>query len=200
MNKSAFDQQLRRKLKRLPREDVEKYVEYYNEMIDDRIEEGRSEEEAVEAIGPVDRIVSEILTEVPMARLIRERVTPRRALTAVEIVLLILGAPVWLPLLIAAAAVVLALYVVLLAVALSFYAAVLALAGAAVLSAVSLIPAFVSGGAATGLLLLGGVLVCAGGGILLFFVSNCIARAMVISARKIWLGLKLCFLGRERHA
>ena len=48
MNKVEFLEQLRRGLNGLPQEEIEERVTFYSEMIDDRIEEGFSEEEAVE--------------------------------------------------------------------------------------------------------------------------------------------------------
>ena len=47
MNKFDFLTHLRTKLWSIPKEDAERSVEFYSEMIDDRMEEGLSEEEAV---------------------------------------------------------------------------------------------------------------------------------------------------------
>ena len=68
-----------------------------NAMIDDRMEEGLAEEEAVSSFGTPEEIADQILSEIPLSRLVRERVKPKRALKAWEIVLLVLGSPVWLP-------------------------------------------------------------------------------------------------------
>ena len=53
MTKIEFILSLSRALQGLPQSDVTERLEFYNEMIDDRIEDGLSEEEAVAAIGSV---------------------------------------------------------------------------------------------------------------------------------------------------
>ena len=49
-------------------------------MIDDRIEDGLSEEEAVGEIGPVDSVVSQIIADTPLPKLVKERVRSNRSL------------------------------------------------------------------------------------------------------------------------
>ena len=51
MNKSEFLGALRKGLHGLPQDDIEERLAFYGEMIDDRTEEGLSEEEAVSAVG-----------------------------------------------------------------------------------------------------------------------------------------------------
>lgn len=55
MTKQEFLLRIRNGLAALPKEDIEKSVEYYREMIDDRMEDGLSEEEAVAAIGSPEK-------------------------------------------------------------------------------------------------------------------------------------------------
>ena len=98
MNKEAFLLALYDALRGLPVEDKERSIAYYREMIDERVEDGMSEEEAVAALGPMDEIVREIVEAVPLSAIVRDRVTPRRGLRAWEIALLVLGSPLWLPL------------------------------------------------------------------------------------------------------
>ena len=119
MCKQEFLAQLRQGLSGLPQEDIEERLTFYSEMLDDRIEEGLSEEDAVAQIGTVEKIVSQIMSEIPLTKLVKEKVKPKRALRAWEIVLLILGSPIWLSLLIAAAAVVLSVYAAIWSVMLS---------------------------------------------------------------------------------
>ena len=94
MNKQEFLQRLRSGLTGLPQEDIEDRVSFYDELIDDKMEEGVSEEEAVRQIGPVDDVISQIISDTPLTKLVREKVKPKRSLQAWEIVLLILGAPI----------------------------------------------------------------------------------------------------------
>ena len=51
MNKQEFLSGLRKGLCGLPQDDIEERLSFYGEMIDGRIEEGLSEEEAVSEIG-----------------------------------------------------------------------------------------------------------------------------------------------------
>ena len=65
MNKAEFLNELRTKLNGLPQNDIKERVSFYTEMIDDRVEDGMSEEEAIEQIGPVDKVVETIVSEIP---------------------------------------------------------------------------------------------------------------------------------------
>ena len=58
MNKQEFVERLRKGLSGLPQDDIEERLTFYSEMIDDRMEEGLSEEEAVGEIGSVDDAVT----------------------------------------------------------------------------------------------------------------------------------------------
>ena len=145
MDKLDFLYALQQKLAGLPEEDVSRSLDYYAEMIDDRMEEGMTEQQAVADLGDVDAIAQQILLEIPLAKLVRAKVKPRRALRAWEIVLLILGAPVWLPLVIAAVAVVISVYIVLWSVVISLYAADLAVACGAVAGVTGIVAYLIAG-------------------------------------------------------
>ena len=63
MNKSEFLNSLEEKLKELPKDEIRKTIDYYDEMIDDRIEDGMTEEEAVKSIGNSGDIALSILLD-----------------------------------------------------------------------------------------------------------------------------------------
>lgn len=63
MTKHEFDGLLREKIAQLPQKDIDSFSQYVGEMIDDRIEDGLSEEEAVADIGSIDDIVKAILSD-----------------------------------------------------------------------------------------------------------------------------------------
>ena len=128
MTKNEFLSELRRLIDQLPPQDVQKSLDFYAEIIDDRIESGMSEEEAVAAMAPFDEITEQILMDIPLPRLVKAKLRPSRALRVWEIVLLILGSPLWFPLLISAFAVVFSVYAVFWSVILSLYAVDLAFA------------------------------------------------------------------------
>ena len=63
MDKKTFLSALRTALVHLPPEAANNTVEYYSEIIDDYIESGTSEEDAVRAVGSIEQIVASISDE-----------------------------------------------------------------------------------------------------------------------------------------
>lgn len=193
MDKETFLARLREGLSGLPRSDAAECLAFYGELIDDRMEDGLSEAEAVAGIGPVEEIVAQTVAEIPISRLVKERVAAKRKRKAREIVPLALGAPV----LMAAVAVALSVYAALWAVAVSLWAADAALLGVA-LAAVVLGPVqFAQGRASSGLALLGAGLALAGLAILLFFGCKAAARGMLVLTQKTARWVKTLFLRKE---
>ena len=80
MNKKEFLDELRSKLRGLPKKDLENRINFYDEMISDRMDEGKSEEEAISEIGSVDEIVNQIASETSLVRLVKEKARPQRSL------------------------------------------------------------------------------------------------------------------------
>ena len=122
MSKQDFLTELRKGLSGLPRDEIEERLTFYSEMILYRMEEGLSEEDAISEIGSVDEIVTQAVTDIPLAKIAKERIKPKRHLKALEVVVLALGSPIWLALGISAVAVIFALYV-------SLWAVILAMCG-----------------------------------------------------------------------
>ena len=197
MDKQAFLTALRSGLSGLPQDDIEERLTFYGEMIDDRMEEGLSEEEAVEAIGEVSEIARQAVADTPLAKIAKERIRPKRRLKTWEIVLLALGSPIWLSLAIAAAAILFAVIVSLWSVILSLWAVFASLA----VSAVAAVPtgAFfaVGGHGAAGLAMLSAGLVCAGLTILLFFGCMGAMKGILRLTKKITLWTKDRFIKKE---
>ena len=200
MNKQEFLWRLMDGLSGLPMEDIDRSLDYYSEMIDDRMEDGLSEEEAVAALGPVGEICSQILAETPLSRLVKEAVRPKRKLRVWEIVLLVLGSPVWVPLIGAALIVVVTVYLSIWAVLLSLYAADLAGAVTGLAGVVTLFRMLSIGQIAEGILFLGGGMVCIGLAILLFFGFNQLTKGLVWVTKRCLLALKGCFVRKEAAA
>lgn len=185
MNKEQFLAAIRERLEGLPPGDLERTLEYYREMIEDRMEDGLTEEEAVQAIGPVDDIAAQILAETALPLLPIPAAEERRPSYGRKIgmaALLILGSPVWVPLLLAAGAIVLSLYIAAWSILLALYAVDLALAAGAVGGGMGAVVLLCTGHTVQALLFLGASLLCAGVSILLFFGSNQLVRWTV------WLG------------
>lgn len=192
MNKQAFLAALDKNLSGLPKEDREKSLSFYEEMINDRMEDGASEEEAVAAIGTVEEITAQVLADIPLTKLVKAKVRPSRALKVWEIVLLILGAPVWLPLLLIAVVMVLMVYVVMWAGIVTLYAGDLSLAVGGVACTIG---AFLyAGHVPTLLVVLGMGLVCMGLGIFCFFGLNQLTKYILVFSRKVLPWLKSLFI------
>lgn len=166
MNKTEFLQRLGEKLTALPENEIEKTQGFYSEMIDDRIEDGMSEDDAVAAIGDIDAIVKGSLLDLPLATLMKAKIKPKSGLKIWEIVLLVLGFPLWFPLLGAFFAIILAVYASVWAVIISLYAAVASLMIGGIAGTFSI---FFAQSLASGLFMLGCGLFFAGVGIFAFF-------------------------------
>ena len=197
MSKHEFLAQLEKGLYGLPQADIDERLGFYSEMIDDRMEEGLSEEEAVAGIGSVDEVIAGIVAEIPLSKLVKERIP--KQIDAGLIVLLVLGFPVWLPLLIAGFAVVFSLYVSLWAVLVALWAVAVAVAVCAPAGLVLSIIFFCLGESFMGLALLGGGIACAGLSILLFIGCAMISKWAGILAKKLVQWTKRAFIKKERN-
>ena len=192
MNKYEFLTNLRAKLWALPEEDKQRSVDYYAEMIDDRIEEGMNETDAVKDIcgkNAVDELDEAAWIEEVAAVILSEKETEqkqektqrqKRSLKRWEIALLILGSPLWLALLLTAGAVVLALaisafavivslaavvftlYVVMWVVILCLWVGALALALSSIAGILVFIPLLIKNLIPHGFLTVGSAVACAG--------------------------------------
>ena len=97
MNKEEFLKELRSHLRGLSQEDINERISFYSEMIDDRIDDGLTEEAAVADIGTVDEVIYELAQEVPLGKLVKEKIKPKRELKVWEIILICLLFPIWFP-------------------------------------------------------------------------------------------------------
>ena len=166
MTKQKFIFQLRKKLCGLPRADIEERINFYSEMIDDRIEEGFTEAEAVAKIAEANNL--SLATDIgrPYGK---EYTKPPRRFGAVGILLLVLGSPIWLSLGVAAFAVIISLYAVLWSLLVALFAVCISLAAVAVCGIVVGIWFALGENAPSGIALIGASAVCAGLAILCFF-------------------------------
>lgn len=120
MTKQEFLSELERALGKLPHTEVEQALAFYDEAVSDRMEDGLSEAEAVADLGPIDEIAAQIAAETPpIPRAIARANTGSRTL---NIVLLAVFSPIWLPIVLALAAAALAVYVAIWAVIAALWA------------------------------------------------------------------------------
>ena len=197
MTKQAFFTELKARLSGLPAAETNERFSFYDEMINDRIEDGLSEEEAVAQVGTPEEIANQILSEIPLSALVKEKVRPKRALRVWEIILLILGFPLWFPLLLSAFIIILAFYIVIWSLVISLFAIDLSLGFASIAALVMAIIYLFQGKISSAVLMLGASAICAGLTVLLFIGCIAAAKGMCVVTKKSILGIKSWFIRKE---
>ena len=165
MNKEQFLNTLREKLSSLSAEDLAERLAFYREAIDDRLEDGLTEDEAVAQLGSVDDITKRILGDVPTVVTVKEK----RRVNPLVIVLLIMGSPLWISLLLAAFSVVFSLYALVWSVVAMLWAVEVSVAAIAVGCLAGGVLLFARGNVAGGFVAIACMLFCAGVTILGFY-------------------------------
>ena len=199
MNKLTFLEELDHLLKSLSKVERHQNLDYYAEMIDDRMEDGLCEEEAVAALGNPADIAAQILGEVPPKKVRRYPVW--------AIILIVLGSPLWIALLLAAAAVVLSIVLAVSAVYLSVFLSLWAALATLYIADLALLLGFlaavgggifylVQGVSTPSLLFFGTGLACAGCTVLLFFLCNWLSRLLWQLTK--WSTLKIAGIFRRK--
>ncbi len=197
MLKQEFLARLQAGLNGLPQEDIEERLNFYSEMIDDAVEEGLSEEEAVAAVGPVDQVVAQIISETSLAKIAAERIKPKRHLKTWEIVLIAVGSPIWFSLLVAAVAVVFALYVSWWSVVASLWAVFVSCAACILGGAVAGVVQICCGNIPAGLVMMAAGAVCAGLSLFAFCGCKAATKGTLVLTKRIAVWAKNCFMKKE---
>lgn len=197
MKKSEFLEKLRLKLSVLPEQDVKECIYFYNEIIDDKIEEGLLEEQAVESVGSIEKIFLETVSDIPLTRLAKEKMKTNRRLKAWEITVIALGSPIWFSLVVALFAVIFALYISFWSIIISLWSVFVSFIacsfGGIILSVVL---AFTGNGFASLASISVGI-VLAGLSILCFFGCKVGTKGAVLLSKKILLSIKKIFVKKE---
>jgi len=177
MNKQAFLDALYHLLNALPKAERQQHIDYYDEMINDRMEDGVSEEVAVAALGSAADVAAQILGDIPPK--------PARRFPVWAVILIVLGSPLWLSLLVAAAAVALAIalsivavYIVLWSILAALYAVDLTLLLGFLAGITGAVFYLIQAVPTPGIWLLGAGLISAGCTVLLFFLCNYLAALL----------------------
>ena len=129
MKKEEFLIELEKRLQGLPKKDIEERLEFYSEMIDDRVEEGLTEDEAIKDIGGTDEAIRQITDDTPITTLVKEKFKPKKSVSGLTILLLILGFPLWLPLFLVLIVLTLVMFLLLWVLVIVSYSAEVALIG-----------------------------------------------------------------------
>lgn len=178
MKKHEFTYELTNALSGLGDDEIKKSLDYYCEMIDDAVENGEDEEAVIERLGSVQEIAQGIINEMPLGKLVKENVK-RHKWNAVEIVLIIIASPVWVPIAAAVLSVGFSLYLSLWSVVASLFitSAALFLGGFALAASSPFI--LVNGHGAKALLCLGIGLVLMGISVFLFYFSALVSKLII---------------------
>ena len=192
MNKLEFLEALSNALAGVSQKDIEESLNYFSEMIDDRIDEGMSEEDAAASLGTPENVAKQILMEMPLSKVVKAKVKPKGRLGAWAIVLLCLGSPIWVSLMIAAFAVIISVYAAIWSIVIGLYACT-GLAGVIYLP----FGIAVFGKVLPSVFIFGAGLICAGLTVLAFFGSNYTVKAVIWLGKKILRLIKRCFVGKE---
>lgn len=197
MNKEQFLFELRGRLAGLPLEDIEKSLDYYSEIVDDRIEEGMTEDQAVTAVGTPADAAAQILMEMPLPKVVKVTAKPKRKLSGAEIALLCITFPIWGSILISLIATVFSIYVSIWAGIISLFVTFVALivgGGAMVLLGC---PGFmILGRVGEGLFTAGAGFVLLAVGILGFMATKLVVKFVVWLTKQIAKGIKSLFVKR----
>lgn len=197
MTKMKFLMALHDKLAGLPKDDVEERLNFYSEMIEDRMEEGLLEDDAVAAVGSVEEIAEQIVAEIPLTKIAKEKIKPKRKLHAWEIVLLAVGSPIWVSLLIAGFAVLFSLYISAWAVIISLWAVFASMVGCSVGVVLAGFVFIFAVNGLTGAAMIAAALVCAGLSILMFLGCAETTKAFLYLTKIVLLWIKKCFIKKE---
>ena len=177
MNKTEFTDALRRALGKLPSYEVEQSIAFYSEMIDDRVEDGMSEADAVAALGPVGAIAAQIIAETPVIpKAIAKANTGSRTL---NVVLLVVFSPIWVPVALALVMAALMVYLSIWMVIVALWATVVALLLCGPIGIVGLVWCLATGYPLTAAWLLGCGLAAAGTGLFALFGVLAASKGLV---------------------
>ena len=200
MTKNDFLMSLKHKLSGLPEEDLNERIDFYSEMIDDKIEDGISEEQAVIEIGSIDEISSQIIKEVPLRNIVKEKIRFKKKRKVFESVLLIVGSPVWVPILIAILAVTISLYLTMWVVLGCFYVTSISMFISAIGGFIMAVAQMISGNYPTGVLFIGAALFLIGLGILMILGTRFMVKGFLMLTQKTVKGLKQLLIDNKGDA
>ena len=194
MSKTEFLKRLKKAMSGFPKDEMQERLAFYAEMIDDRMEEGLTEDEAVAQMSQINEIVAQSVADIPLTKLVREKIKPERRRSAGQLLLIILGFPLWFPLLISAVAVVLSLYVVLWALLISLWAIEVSLCVCAAMGIVYAVINLAQGSVLSALSMLAAGCFCAGAAILLLNLCKSADKGILKLTKKLTAKIKSLFI------
>ena len=190
MTKNEFTRVLKSRINHLPKSERRKILQYYYEMISERMEDGMTEAEAIAALGDLDELFSEYA---PVQKEPKKGVRLR----AWHIIMLIIGSPLWICLVAAMLCVLLAFYIVIWALVICFYVIFAALAVSGFACAMASVLSLFYGGAPYFFILFGAGAFLSGLAMLWLIPCNLFAKAMAKITAKTAKGIFKFFFKRR---
>ena len=192
MTKSEFLEELKRRLSKLPDYEIEKTVSFYAECIDDRIEEGMTEKEAVSALGSIDDIVNEILIDTPLPSLVQNKIKESHKTSknrTLWMILAICGFPFWFMIGLFLLIMILTVYITIWSVIIALFAIVFSFAAGGISGLISGVITCFTKGPAVGFSIIGISMICIGLFLLLikplFWICKQLMKLTGVFLRKI---------------
>ncbi len=199
MNKLEFLQKLEKELSGLPKSERHEHINFYSEMIDDRIEDGLSEEEAIAQIGTVEQIVSQIVTNKYYSSKLKKPVKEKKSIPVWAIILLAVGSPLWISIAAALFATIVAICVSIWSIVISLWAIFGSFAVSGPACVISGILYAVFSNVTSGLVLVSAGLVLSGLAILMFFASHYTTKGCAALTALVFKGIINCFIRKEKR-
>ncbi len=194
MKREEFFINLRESLATVPNKQAQKIIDFYSESIDDKIEDGMSEEEAIASFDPPEKIKEDVVKEIPFTTLVQNKFKASRNNSSNKtlwLILIILGSPLWLSLILALLCIVFSFYVLICSLIIALYAVVYSIGvsgGAIILSGI--VGVVSTSGLPVTIALLGVGIAVVGVFVMLFRPCNYLAFAMVRGAGNLVKGIK----------
>lgn len=197
MNKKDFIGALTDRLGEIPQAELERSVEYYSEMIDDRIEDGMSEEEAVAQIGSVDDAVSEVLSGISLPKLIKNKASRHKSSSAAQTVLAVLTFPIWFPIMLTAIILFITFFILIITLVIALSTIPFSFGISALAALIGFVVLLFTARGPSASLLLGGGLVCLGIFLLVCPAFTVTVKAIFRICKRFVLWIKSLFIGRK---
>ena len=200
MKKQEFLTELRQKLSGLSQDDIDDRLAFYDEMIDEYVENGVPEEVAIAGIGSVDDIVAQVVSEIPLTKLVKEKIKPestKKGGKAGKAVAMALTFPLWFPLLITAFVLFLTFLIVLWAIVVTLFACTAGFLAGAIGAFVCVIPWVLMGNVAGAVFMIGAAIICAGFTLLTLALGVLLSKGIIKLTGLIFVGIKSLFVGKE---
>lgn len=217
MSKEEFLKKLHDGLYGLPADDIMERVTFYSEMIDDKIEEGCSEFDAVSSVGLVNDIINQILADVSFENsenyknkntknkgtyndgvynnnfnLNEEKATQKEPLNAWKIAFLIITSPIWLILVLSVIIVVLSLYFALWSIIVSLWAVFASLIMCSLAGIIACVVLIATSDVASAIAMFSAFLIFTGLSIFLFLGCKAVTFAILRLTKKTISSIKHC--------